>query len=165
MRKWFVIFSLSLLFIGCESKKEPTVFFVRHAEKDSFNPKDPSLTLDGVMRSVDLQKWFEGMHVDIILSSNTTRTLETAKPLAEDQSKEIGIYDPMNFEEFADQLKSMKADTIVVIGHSNTILPQIEALGLEKRQENIGENEYNKLFQVSLSDKKVTVMEYGSKSN
>lgn len=164
MKKYILLLLLVFVMVACDTQKETVVFFVRHAEKDTFTPKDPSLSIDGVMRSVDLQKWFEGKSVDTILSSNTTRTLETGKPLAKDQSKEIGIYDPMKFEEFADQLKAMKVDTIVVIGHSNTILPQIEALGIKKPQEAIEENEYDKLFQVNLADKTTTIHQFGSKS-
>ncbi|MFQ3212569.1 MAG: 2,3-bisphosphoglycerate-dependent phosphoglycerate mutase [Marivirga sp.] len=164
MKKHIIFILLLVLTVACDTQKEPIVFFVRHAEKDSFTPKDPSLSIDGVMRSVDLQKWFEGKQIDSILSTNTKRTLETAVPLAKAQGKEIGIYEPMNFEAFAIAIKALKADTIVIIGHSNTILPQIEALGITKPQEAIGENEYNKLFQVNLSEKTAEVHLFGSDS-
>ncbi len=59
----------------------------------------------------------------------------------------------MDYEAFAISLKGLTADTIVVIGHSNTILSQIEALGLEKPQDEIGEFEYDKIFQVDLASK------------
>jgi len=161
----YLLFSLFVCLSSCGTKESKTIYFVRHAEKDSFNPKDPALTIDGVMRSVDLAQWFDHITVDTIFSSDTKRTLETAKPLSEKKELTVGGYDPMAFEQFAETLLNLEMDTIVVIGHSNTILKQIEALGAaDLPQKIIGEQEYDKIFQLDLPSKEVKVHQYGSKS-
>lgn len=164
MRKVLVFLSFVLLLSACQEEQKKTFYFVRHAEKDSFNPKDPALTIDGVMRSVDLSKWFKDISVDTVLSSDTKRTMETAKPLSEDQQLTVGIYDPVKYEENVNSWLEMEADTIVVIGHSNTILKQIEAFGAKPEKEGIGENEYDKIYQLSLKDKSVQIHQFGSKT-
>ncbi len=158
-----VVISLVLLACSSNENKNKTIYLVRHAEKDTLMAKDPSLTVDGVMRAVDLATWFKRIKVDTILSSDFKRTIETAEPLAEAQGIAIGKYNPKEFNKIAESLKNMAADTIVMIGHSNTILEQIQAFGIEKPQETLGELEYDKIFEVKLSDKKAVVHQYGPK--
>jgi broad specificity phosphatase PhoE len=162
MRQFIALLAFILILSSCQKEDPKTIYFVRHAEKDTLYPKDPALTIEGVMRSVDLAAYFKHIKVDTIFSSDYKRTKETAQPLSEKQGVGIGIYDPMDFESFAENLKSLKADTIVVVGHSNTLLPQMEALGAEKPQAEITEFEYNKLFEFHLGDKSVITHTYGS---
>jgi len=164
MKHLFYLLLLSCLLVACKTESPKTIYFVRHAEKDTFSPKDPALSLEGVMRSVDLATFFKGVSVDTIFSSDTKRTLETVDPLSERQKVGVGMYNPMNFEAFAKVLKELEADTIVVVGHSNTLLPQIEALGIARPQEKIGEFEYDKIFRVELAAQTTEIIRYGSKS-
>lgn len=157
-----MVFGFAIAACTSDENKNKTIYLVRHAEKDTLTAKDPSLTVDGVMRTVDLATWFKEIEVDTILSTEYKRNLETAEPLAESQGLSIGKYSAEDNDAFASQLKAIEADTIVVIGHSNTILEQIEALGIEKPQESISESEYDKIFEVRLSAKKVVVHQYGS---
>ncbi len=167
MKNMILIFLLGLSFMACTSdeNKMKTIYFVRHAEKDTLIKNDPALTVDGVIRSVDLATWFKKIEVDTILSSDYRRTRETAEPLAEAQGLKVGIYNPSEYEVFGTKLIEMKADTIVVIGHSNTVLAQIEALGIKKPQSKIEEHEYDKIFEVKLSAKNAVVHQYGSMFN
>jgi phosphohistidine phosphatase SixA len=110
-----------------------------------------------------LASWFKKIEIDTIFSTDYTRTKETAKPTAEAKNLELSIYEAIDFEGFAKKLKEMEVDTILVIGHSNTILEQIEALGLERPQENISENEYDKIFELRMSSKEVISHSYGTK--
>jgi broad specificity phosphatase PhoE len=48
--------------------------------------------------------------------------------------------------------KEYAGKTVVVVGHSNTILPLIEELGGTPPVEEIAENEYDYLFTVRLSE-------------
>lgn len=162
---------IAILLIGisaCNSNEnmDKTIYFVRHAEKDTSIEKDPPLSTDGVMRSVDLASWFKDKQVDTVFSSDTKRNIETASPLLDEKNLELGKYDPQDFEGFAKKLKEADAKNIVVIGHSNTILEQIEALGAERPQETIDEaTEYDKIFELDMDTKEVKVHQYGSKSN
>ena len=104
MKNILLILIAIVLFSSCKKDVNKTIYLVRHAEKDSFNPNNPALSIEGVMRSVDLEKWFIGKSIDTLISSDTKRAMETATPLSEDRNMNIGIYDPMNFEEIAKQL-------------------------------------------------------------
>ncbi|WKK85914.2 histidine phosphatase family protein [Marivirga arenosa] len=164
MRNLIAIIFLAFFITACSNSNDgKVIYLVRHAEKDTVPKNDPALTTDGVIRSVDLASWFKDIQVDSIFSTDFVRTKETVKPIAEDQNKKIAIYDAKDLEAFASQLKEMKVDTILISGHSNTILEQIEALGIERPQEKISENEYDKLFEVRLGEKKVITHTYGSK--
>lgn len=161
MRIIIAIALLGFLAVACKNENEQKVFYmVRHAEKDVVPKNDPPLTTDGVIRSVDLATWFKDIQIDSIFSTDYARTRETAKPVAESKNMEISIYESAGF---ATQLKEMKVDTILVIGHSNTILEQIEALGFKKPQEEIKENEYDKIFELRFATDEVTTHTYGSK--
>ncbi len=85
MKNFVYILLIVIFSASCKSENDKTIYFVRHAEKDNLYPKDPALTMDGVMRSVDLVAFFKNIAVDTILSSDTKRTIETAQPLSEKQ--------------------------------------------------------------------------------
>lgn len=163
MKKLLVIL-MAFVAVACSNENEnKVVYMVRHAEKDVVPKNDPPLTTDGVIRSVDLASWFKEIKVDTLFSTDYVRMRETAKPIAEQQNLEISIYDATDYDGFAKQLKKMKVDTILVVGHSNTILNQIEAMGFEKPQEEINEKEYDKIFELRLGSKEVITHNYGSK--
>jgi phosphohistidine phosphatase SixA len=155
---------MAFVAVSCSNDNEnKVIYMVRHAEKDMVPKNDPPLTTDGVIRSVDLASWFKDIKIDTVFSTDYVRMRETVKPLTEQQNLDISIYDAKEFEDFAKQLKKMKVDTILVVGHSNTILEQIEALGFKRPQEKINENEYDKIFELRLGDKEVKTHHYGSK--
>lgn len=166
MRNFITLLILLIGITACNHDEEmsKTIYFVRHAEKDIDIKNDPPLNTEGVIRSVDLATWFKNINVDTVFSSDTKRNMETAKPLIEGKNLTLAKYNPTDFAAFANTLKELKADSILVIGHSNTILEQMEALGAERPQASIGENEYDKIFEFHLPSKKVTVHQYGSKS-
>jgi phosphohistidine phosphatase SixA len=160
-----IVVILGALAISCKNQNEnKVIYMVRHAEKDVVPKNNPALNTDGVIRSVDLANWFSKIGIDTIFTTDYTRTKETAKPLAEAKNLELSLYDAGELDDFSQKLERMEADTILVIGHSNTILEQIESLGLERPQEKIRENEYDKIFEVKLGKKVVTTHIYGSKS-
>lgn len=164
MRIIVAIILMGFMAISCSNENEnKVVYMVRHAEKDVVPKNDPPLTTDGVIRSVDLASWFKDIDIDSVFSTDYVRMRETAKPIAEQQNLELSIYDAKDFDGFAKKLKKMKADTILVVGHSNTILEQIEALGFDRPQEEINEKEYDKIFELRLGSKELVTHRYGSK--
>lgn len=166
MRILVVIFFMAFLAASCSNENDnKVIYMVRHAEKDEVPKNNPPLTTDGVIRSVDLASWFRNIEIDTIFTTDFVRMRETAKPISEDKSLEFSIYNAKDYDGFAKQLKKMKADTILIIGHSNTILEQIEALGFDKPQEEIKENEYDKIFELRFSEKEVITHSYGTKFN
>jgi phosphohistidine phosphatase SixA len=164
MRFIIAIVLLSFFVVACSNKNEnKVIYFVRHAEKDVTPKNDPPLTTDGVIRSVDLASWFQDLAIDTVFSTDFVRMKETAKPLSEQKGLSISYYDAKNLKAFATQLEEMKSDSILVIGHSNTILEQIEALGFKKPQNEIKENEYDKIFELRFASNEVITHAYGSK--
>lgn len=155
---------LAFVLTSCSDGNEnKVIYMVRHAEKDVVPKNDPPLTTDGVIRSVDLASWFKDIEIDTVFTTDFVRTRETVKPVAEQQNLLVGTYDAKDLDGFAKKLKEMKADTILIVGHSNTILEQIEALGLKRPQDKIDENEYDKLFELRIGDGEVITHNYGTK--
>jgi phosphohistidine phosphatase SixA len=164
MRILVAVILMAGLAVSCSNRNESKVIYmVRHAEKDVVPENNPPLTTDGVIRSVDLASWFKEIEIDTIFSTDYVRMRETAKPVAEAKNLELSIYEAKDFDGFAKKLKELKVDTIVVVGHSNTILEQIEALGLERPQKEIKENEYDKIFELRVGSKEVITHSYGTK--
>ena len=95
-----------------------SIFLVRHAEKGTDDPRDPSLTDAGRARAVELARVFGATGVTKLFSTDLKRTRQTLEPLAESTGLEIEVYDPA---QIAEQLEGMPAGSVVVVaGHSNT---------------------------------------------
>lgn len=99
------------------SKDKVFVFF-RHAEKAK--GKDPQLTDQGKQRAKKLEEIFLNNKPRKIFSTDTKRTLETVKQVSDKWNLEVEIYDPKLIEESASFLRSQRAGTYLISGHSNT---------------------------------------------
>src|SRR6476620_10621880 len=104
-----------------------TVVLVRHAEKAAEPAADPPLTAAGEARARALVDAVAGMPVRAILSTDFARTRATAAPLAA-------------------RLR-LVPETVVVVGHSNTVPDIVAALGAPKPTA-ICDSEYDNLFVV-----------------
>ena len=138
---------------GAES--EPIiVYLVRHAEKDTSDAKneDPELTPAGEARAEALRALLEGQEVDALYTTKFIRNKKTLKPLADDRQLEMQLYEAHDFEGLKKQLLGQhRGETVVVVGHSNTILPIIEAFGAEKPVNEIADSAYSYLFKLTVS--------------
>lgn len=144
-----------------------TIYLVRHAEKDlsDVNTKDPNLNGLGLQRAVDLEKILADQHIAAIFSSNYKRTLQTAAPLAQKMKLEPIIYDPSETKLLAEKiLREYKGKTVLIVGHSNTILPQTKALGGYPSFTEIQDTDYRNLIKVTIngSDIKTEELKYGN---
>lgn len=109
---------------------------------------DPPLTLCGKKRSESLSNFLKDVPIEVIYSTDYTRTKNTALPTAQLKGLNIRQYDGETLEDFSKLLLRRKQDALVV-GHSNTtgVLA-----GLLTGQE-IGEFDldiYDRIYQVSL---------------
>ena len=131
-----------------------TVYLVRHAEKDSTsNPADPALSAVGRVRAQALSRLLARRHPAALFTTNTARTRATLVPLAAATKLEPQVYDAKETTALAVRLrKEYAGKAVVVVGHSNTLLPLIESLGGTPPVEEIGDNEYDYLFTVRISD-------------
>lgn len=171
MKKISIIFIFFYLTNFILSAQTTTIYLVRHAEKVTVNPKekDPLLTEQGQQRALDLAKKLKKQKINSIFSTNYQRTKLTAKPLAEAKSIDIKIYEPKDLKAFANQLLTEnEGNKILVVGHSNTVLETIEALGGKRPIPEITDQEYDYLFTVQVKkggEVKVAVEHYGVKNS
>jgi broad specificity phosphatase PhoE len=166
MKQYLFIFSL-VLFTSCNfGDKEPseimgdakkpseeitTYYFIRHAEKDTSDSKneDPELTEAGVKRTQNWAKTFKAIDFDLIYSSDYKRTLNTARPIAKDQNKEIKFYntEKLNDKDFQENTKNK---TVLVVGHSNLNPEWVNYILGKKKYQDLDESVYGSLFIVTI---------------
>lgn len=119
------------LFLFLLSSCGTTIYVVRHAEKSTgIDPetmktfKDPPLTYEGQERALALKQMLSGKNIKHIYSTNTLRTISTAKPLKElFLNVPLALYStkPDSMDIFIQQLKQIRKGNTLVVGHSNTV--------------------------------------------
>ncbi|GAB3324829.1 hypothetical protein GCM10027511_33540 [Hymenobacter humi] len=145
-----------------------TVYLVRHAEKDTTpGLADPPLSPVGEVRALALRKQLAKHRPTALFTTDTKRTRSTLAPLAAATRLEPLVYNPKENAALVQRIQQeYKGKTVVVVGHSNTLLPLIEAMGGTSSVKEIGDNEYDYLFTVRLvegAQPTVTVRHYGAK--
>jgi phosphohistidine phosphatase SixA len=162
----FILFLLSLT-TSAQSKLPTTIYLVRHAEKVTDDPtnNDPLLTAKGTARAIALVEVLKKSAIHNIYSTNYKRNTATAMPLAKKLKMPIKIYDSKQPKiEAVAILQANEGKNILIVGHSNTVLETIEALGGKKPIDSISDSDYDYLFQLIISpDGKtdVKVLHYG----
>jgi broad specificity phosphatase PhoE len=144
LRNRVFIIALAIFFQSCST----TFYVVRHAEKSSMPAKDPELTTQGTKRAQHLSELLKEKQVKNIFSTQTVRTINTAKPLADLLSQNITIYDASNQSAFIEELKKNKNNSLIV-GHSNTIRHIINGLAeKEVLIKDLEDQEYDNIFKI-----------------
>jgi broad specificity phosphatase PhoE len=136
----------------CAAPGQQAVLVVRHAEKIS--DEDERLTEAGRARALRLAQMLKKAGVDAIYSTDTERTIGTAKPLADGLGLMIRLYDAapvegvFDFKPFAERLRrEVPRGIALVVGHSNTVSPLLGALGCAE-EVSIADDEFDNLFVV-----------------
>jgi len=151
------------------------IYLVRHAEKAEGWPQDRSLDAlwplseAGARRAGKLGRILEGAGIAAIYASATTRSLQTALPLAVRTDVEIAV-EPATVE--AERMGAFLATlperhagdaAVLIVGHSNTV-PELlvhlgaspecfAALGIENTPDGLRIDGYDGLWVVDLSRK------------
>jgi broad specificity phosphatase PhoE len=138
-----------------ESQATTTIIFFRHAEQTSHDEADPPLSEAGQRRVAELTRQLVDADVvagiDAIYSTPYIRSLETARPLADQLDLPINSYAADDTEEILDTiLKDHKGKIILVIGHSNTLPVLIANLGASKKVPAIAQNEFDNIYIISI---------------
>lgn len=141
--KLFVFLILSTL-LACTG---PRVYLVRHAEKASLPAGNPDLTIEGQVRAQDLCKAISAKSLGYVYSTNYSRTLQTAKPIAQKAGLTITLYSPDTAASIVQKALRNKKSTLIV-GHSNTLLPLLKNLGISPGMKEIKDDDYDNLFVV-----------------
>jgi broad specificity phosphatase PhoE len=150
MKRLFSSLLLVTLFASVVSAQS-TVFFVRHAEKAQSGGKDPALSEAGVARAEILAKILKDAGITTIYTTEFQRTQQTAAPLAKALGINLTTVPASDITVLVSKLRDGK-DNALVVGHGNTIPDLIKALGIATPI-NIGENDYDNLFIVSVGEK------------
>ncbi len=162
-----LLLSTCLLLLACagtrpvETRNEPpppsastVVLIVRHAEKATDGGEDPSLTPAGRQRAEALVPVAENAGVSTIFTTRLRRTRETAQPLADRLGiplTELEVIPGGNRALAAEQarniLRQYQGQTVLVVGHSNTLPFLTEAMAGVPIQ-SIPDSEYDRLMTV-----------------
>ena len=126
-----------------------TVILVRHADKATQPAADPPLTEIGTARAVALADALVDAGVTVVAHTPTTRTRETARPLAERLGLVPVVLPAGPASAQTDGVRALvrahAGGTVVVVGHSNTVRRWIAALGGPVRPD-LCDHEYDGLF-------------------
>lgn len=147
------IFIASIFLFSCSN----TIYIVRHAEKasgidmTSMKPTtDPPLTIEGEERALALKQILGSKNVKHIFSTNTLRTISTARPLKE---LYLGIPIQMysstadSMDAFIQRVKDIRKGDVLIVGHSNTVDDLANKLaGKTDVAGDLKDNEYDNLF-------------------
>ena len=134
------------------TQEAPTVVYVvRHAERAEDGTNDPPISEAGWERARLLASMLADAGVTTIHSTDYRRTRSTAEPLAKVGALATRSYDPDDLEGFAEELRRSSGRHLVV-GHSNTTRPLVEALGGDP-SEPIEEMEYDRLYVLTLTER------------
>lgn len=128
------LLALSLIFIAaCASRGDSGertaavddlhVVLVRHAEKASDDPKDPSLSEAGQDRAQRLADALADAPLAAAYATAYRRTQSTAAPSAARHGIAVTTYDASQpAAAFAERLRETHAEgTVLIVGHSNTV--------------------------------------------
>lgn len=151
------IASLVFLFFGWSiaAAQTTTVWIVRHAEKDTAfaTRANPDLNAMGKQRALDLAAYLKNAPIAVVYSTDTKRTRQTAAHF----TAPIEIYNPRNLAELPTQfMATAKGKTILLVGHSNTVLETIEALGGQRPVKALSDDDYDYIFKVELESNQPT---------
>ncbi|TLM95539.1 histidine phosphatase family protein [Hymenobacter jeollabukensis] len=174
---WVLFLTGCLGLPNCSSKSEEpappavqpvvtTVHLLRHAERDNAShPTDPTLSVAGQARAQELSRLLATPVPAALFTTDFRRTRATLAPLAAATNLVPQVYDATQPAVLAALIRTQYGGkTVVVVGHSNTVLPQIEALGAPRPLADIPDTEYDNLFKITLVDGAapvVVVSKYG----
>ena len=154
---------MTIFSIGCSSgdskpkesaPSSTVIYLIRHAEKADAGP-NPNLSQAGLVRANQWTTILNDVSFEAFYSTNFNRTLQTIQPTATQNGKEVTVYDYSNFA-LADVVEAHEGKNVMIVGHSNTIPPLINAyLGADVYPE-MPETEFGYLYIIRVSEGQVT---------
>ena len=149
----------------------PTVIIIaRHAEKGTTPANDPPLTDAGVARAKALARAVANANVQVVITTQLVRTRETGRPAADAKALTMetvpaGGATDLHAKAVADAARKHAGKTVLVVGHSNTVMRIVEALGGPKLPD-LCDSNYSGLFTIILDGANLRYIEstYGAPS-
>lgn len=167
MRRLLAAFLLLAMTLSAAPTPVTTVILVRHAERAS-QEKDSPLSPAGEARAQELARVLAGVKIDAIYTTQYIRTKATAAPLAGAVKVEPVARDAGGTytTDIAKHIRATHAgQTVVVVGHSNTTLEVMQALGATDLPASIPDGQFDDLFVLTYVDgaaPKVVALRYGT---
>lgn len=159
LRHTLLLLLLALTMTGCPKEPLTVVYVVRHAEKATTPPDDPPLTDEGQAHAEVLADRLGSQPIAAVFSTDTTRTRQTAQPLATKLGLTVQIY--TSPADLAQLIKSSYDSRVVaIVGHSNTVPQIISEIGATPPADiagGISEDEFDHLYRLSISPTNVGV--------
>ena len=132
------------------------VVVVRHAEKSSDDPKDPSLSVEGQARAEALAVALKDLPLSVAVSTQYKRTHDTAVPAAKAHGLEVKVkpVDATNAATYATDLathirQAHAGQALLIVGHSNTVPELVQAL-TGKQVAPMADTEFDRIYVVTL---------------
>ncbi len=159
MRNALIVVLGLFLSLSAAGQNSGKIFAVRHAEKQS-NDKDTPLSDFGKTRAECLAQTLKDAHITAIITTQYTRTKQTAEPTAREMNVKLTSLDAKSNEEVVKQAKSAaQSGNVLIVGHSNTVPDIVAALGASKP--GIPDDAYDLLFIVDESaPQRLTTLHY-----
>ena len=150
----FVVMALAIGWFF-DSRATTAVFLVRHAEKAEAPADDPGLSDTGRRRAADLARMMVLSNVnngpDHIFVSQYRRSIETVEPLVRNIGAPVSDYRSQDSQALVDEiLGNYRGQTVLVVGHSNTLVEIIYLLGGKTSMPEITKKDYDDLYVVSI---------------
>lgn len=151
----YVVIAIGLAWFF-ELQATTTIIFVRHADTNTaLNEPDPQLNATGRARAQLLADFVRDIDVvasvDAIYASEFRSTQQTAQPLAKQLGIDVQLADHYDVEAFmADVLSEHKGEIVLVVSHADAIAPLVEALHGSKNIAEIGPNDFDDFFIVTI---------------
>lgn len=149
--------------VNTANEGETTLIFVRHAEKQDDDSRDPSLSEKGKQRALELSKLISSNYnVKAIYSTGYKRTRQTARPVSELLSLEVIDYNLSNPDSLMNAIIELhEGEQVLIVGHSNTTPYLVNITVGEEAFPPLDESVYDAVFEVRINKAgKVTVNRY-----
>ena len=143
-----------------------TVFLVRHAEKATDDPRDPSLTEGGRGRAQELARVLADAGVTTFFASEFKRTQQTVAPLAATAGSQVTVIGAGSMDSLVTRLQAMPPGSRALIAsHSNLVHLIVKRLtGATVKP--LEDTDYDRLYVLTLNGKgtgSAVVLRYGTR--
>jgi broad specificity phosphatase PhoE len=141
-----------------------TIIVVRHAERNAGMTPDVLLSPQGEERARELAHVLKDANIRAIFATEVRRTQQTAEPTAKEFHLQPAVIPAKDIDALVSRLKALPDDeTVLVVGHSNTVPLVVERLGGTVPA--VSDTEYDRLVVVVTSRKgkpAILTLRYGA---
>ena len=145
----------SILFSANTFAADTMIIVVRHAEKSTDDPKDPSLSEQGIARASKLAAVLKDVDLKAVYATQYKRTQQTGLIAATRNGLfvQVRAANKENTKTYTldllkEILKKHRGEAVLIVGHGNT-LPEIVKHLSNVDVTPIGENEFDRLYVIT----------------